>query len=110
MLTLSLKFGMESGLPTGSIMKYNFLLTLFLLVKLAWREVKSSTIVKCFKHAEILNDCLNVHALSEEDPFQDIDETIAIGSLISTTMGTRCDTCSAEEYVNGDNDLAVAMC
>ena len=62
-----------------------------------------------FKHAEILNDGLNVHALSEEDPFQDIDETIAIGLLISTTMGTRRDTCSAEEYVNADNDLAVCV-
>ena len=34
MQTLSLNFCMETGLPTGSIMKYNFLLTLFLLVKL----------------------------------------------------------------------------
>ena len=29
-----------------------------------------------------------------------------MGSLISTTMGT-CDTCSEEEYVHGDDDLAV---
>ena len=50
-----------------------------------------------------------MHALSEEDPFHDIDETIAIGSLISTTMGTRRDTYSAEEYVNGNNDLAVCV-
>ena len=78
-------------------------------VALAWREVKSSTVVKCFKHAGILNDGLNVHALNEEYPFQDIDETIAVGSLISTTMGTRRDTCSAEEYVNDDNDLAVCV-
>ena len=78
-------------------------------VALAWREVKSSTIVKCFKHAGVLNDGSNVHALSEEDPFQDIDETITIGSLISTTMGTGRDACSAEEYVNGDNDLAVCV-
>ena len=62
--------------------------------------------MKCFKHARILNDGLNnVHALSE-DPFQDIDETITMGSLISTKMGTH-DTCSEEEYVYGDDDLPV---
>ena len=77
-------------------------------VALAWREVKSTTIVKCFKHAGILNDGLNVHALSEEDPFQDIDEIITMGSLISTTMGT-CDTCSEEEYVHGDDDLLYVL-
>ena len=78
-------------------------------VALAWREVKSSTIVKCFKHAGIFNDGLNVHALSEENHFQDVDETIAIGSLISTTMESRRDTCSVEEYRNCDNDLAVCV-
>ena len=77
-------------------------------VALAWRKVKSTIIVKCFKHAGILNDGFNVHALIEGDPFQDIDEAIAMGSLISTTMGTR-DTCSVEEYVNGDDDLAVCV-
>ena len=77
-------------------------------VALAWREVNSTTIVKCFKHVGILNDGLNFHALSEEDPFQDIDETITMGSLISTTMGT-CDTCSEEEYVHGDDDLLYVL-
>ena len=37
----------------------------------------------------------------KEDPFLDADETISLGSLISTAMGS-VDSCSVEEYVNGD--------
>ena len=42
MQSLNLKFFMETGLPTGSIMKYNFLLTLLLLEKLTLSFVSNA--------------------------------------------------------------------
>ena len=77
-------------------------------VALSWREVKSTTIQKCFRNAGILNTDLDVIALDEEDPFQNIDEDIEMSSLISRTMGT-LHQCSVEEYVNGDNSLSVCV-
>ena len=71
-------------------------------VALAWREVKEITITKSFKNAGILNDNSDVVEVTSEDPFQDIDERMSLGSLISTAMGS-LDSCSVEEYVQGDN-------
>ena len=83
-------------------------LTAIRWVALAWREVKSTTIQKCFRHAGVLTTDLLINALDEEDPFQDIDEDVGISSLISRTMGT-LHQCSVEEYVNGDNSLSVCV-
>ena len=81
-------------------------LTAIRWVALAWREVKSTTMQKCFRNAGILNTDLDVVARDEEDPFQNIDEDVEMSSLISRTMGT-LHQCSVEEYVNGDNSLSV---
>ena len=43
-------------------------------VALAWREVKSTTIQKCFRNAGVLSTNFQISALDEEDPFQDIEE------------------------------------
>ena len=40
--------------------------------------------------------------MTSEDPFQDVDKQMSLGSLISTAMGS-LDSCSVEEYVQGDN-------
>ena len=84
------------------------ILTAIQWVALAWREVKSTTIQKCFRNARALSTDLHISALDKEDPFQDIDEDLDMGSLISGTMGT-LDQCSVEEYVNGDNSLSVCV-
>ena len=84
-------------------------LTAIRWVALAWREVKSVTIQKCFRNAGVLNtDLDDIIALDEEDPFQSIDEDVEMCSLISRTMGT-LHQCSVEEYVNGDNSLSVCV-
>ena len=77
-------------------------------VALAWKEVKESTIIKCFKTAGILNDTFDIQEriCTSEDPFEDIDETISLTPLISAAMGT-IDACSTSEYINGDNELPV---
>ena len=54
---------------------------------LAWREVKTTTITKCFKKAGILKENLDVLEVRSDDPFLDVDET-SFGSLISTAMGS----------------------
>ena len=38
-------------------------------VAFAWKEVKATTITKCFKKAGILNDNLDVLEVSSDDPF-----------------------------------------
>ena len=88
------------------ISSINFLVAIRWVAK-AWGDVKPTTMVKCFKNAGILAG-LDVHMLSAEDPFQDIDRDLAIGSLIATAMGSS-DQCSAVDYIKGDNDLAVCV-
>ena len=51
-------------------------LTAIRWVALAWREVKSTTIQKCFRNAGVLSTDLHISALDEEDSFQDIDEIL----------------------------------
>lgn len=77
-------------------------------VALAWKEVKESTIIKCFKTAGILNDTFDIQdrICTSEDPFEDIDETISLTPLLSAAMGT-IGACSMSEYINGDNELPV---
>ena len=77
-------------------------------VALGWKEVKESTIIKCFKTAGILNDTFDIQEriCTSEDPFEDIDETISLTPLISAAMGT-IGACSMSEYISGDNELPV---
>ena len=70
-------------------------------VAFAWRKIKATTITKCFQKAGILNENAGVLEVMTEDPFLDADETLSLGSLLSTAMGC-VDSCSVEEYVNGD--------
>ena len=73
-----------------------------------WKEVKATTITKCFKKAGILNDNLDVLEVSTDDPFLDVDENLTLDSLISTSMGS-LETCSVDQYVNGDDNLQVCI-
>ena len=58
-------------------------------VALAWREVKASTIQKCFKHAGILHTDLEVQTLgADDDPFLEADGALELSSLISRTKET----------------------
>ena len=63
---------------------------------------------KCFRTAEILNDNLEVVELTSNDPFLGADEATSLESLISILMGTG-DSCSVDQYVNGDNNLEVCV-
>ena len=70
-------------------------------VTLAWRKVRATTITKCFQKAGILIENAGVLEVMTEDPFLGADENMSLGSLISTAMGS-VNSCSVEEYVNGD--------
>lgn len=72
----------------------------------AWSEVKTDTIIKCFKTAGILTSELDVVStcVNDDDPFTDIDE---LNQLIEKTVGT--DSCPANDYISGDGDLPVCM-
>ena len=67
--------------------------------------MKASTIKKYFRKAGVLRDDFDVQAVSEEDPFVDIDDTAQLGSLIHSAIGGS--SCSAEEYVTGEDALPV---
>ena len=77
-------------------------------VALAWKEVKESTIIKCFKAGGILNDTFDIQEriCTSEDAFEDVDETISLTPLISAAVGT-IDACSTSKYIYGDNELPV---
>ena len=77
-------------------------------VALSWREVKVSTIQKCFRNAGVLESDLEVREISDEDPFLDVDGTDELSSLISSAMGD-LDHCSVEEYIDGDFSLPVCV-
>ena len=77
-------------------------------VALAWKEFKVTTITKCFKKAGILHDNLDVLEVSSDNPFLDVDETVSLGSLISTAMGSLV-SCSIDQYVNSDDNLQVCV-
>ena len=46
--------------------------------------------------------------MSSDDPFIDVDETVSLGSLIPTAMGS-LESCSVDQYVNGDDNLQVCV-
>ena len=62
---------------------------------------KSNYYYQVLSKAGNLNENAGVLEVMTEDPFLDADETMSLGSLISTAMGS-VDSCSVEEYVNGD--------
>ena len=68
--------------------------------------MKASTIKKRFRKVGVLRDDFEVQVVNEEeDPFVDIDNTLQLGSLIHSAMGGS--SCSAEEYVTGEDALPV---
>lgn len=73
-------------------------MTAIRLVALGWREVKASTIKKCFRKAGAFRNDFEVQVVSEEeDPLVDIDDKVQLGSLIQSAMGES--SCSSEEYI-----------
>ena len=64
---------------------------------------ETRNIMKCFRNGGVLDSDLCVSSM--DDPFQDIDVTVEMSTLISSAMGgaNNANNCSADEYVNGDN-------
>ena len=77
-------------------------------VALARRDVKGTTIIRCFRKAGILSDTLDIQGCidASEDPFQDVDKAASLAPLVQAAMGTQ-DACSVSDYVNGDSKLPV---
>ena len=73
---------------------------------MAWSQVEEETVRKCFRKAGVLNSDMAVVERDEDDPFAEADECVALQSLTDKTMSENT-ACPLEEYVNGDEDLAV---
>ena len=77
----------ECDLATDVVKSVNILVALR-WVALAWNEVKSDTITKCFRKAGVLNDVLEVVGLDHAgadgsvDPCADIDEDLELQNPI----------------------------
>ena len=85
----------------------NVLLAIRWIAK-AWDSVREETIKKCFRKAGVVGDDGRVPSRQEEDPFADLDDDEdsdqEIGALVTEVMGNG-EQCSADEYINGDEDL-----
>ena len=73
----------------------------------AWKEVKAETVCKCFRKAGILDAGMEVVScdIGDEDPFADIDENDNLQGMITKVM-PESERCTAQEYINGDSELA----
>ena len=99
----------DAAATAADVTKSVNVLTALIWVAIAWREVKSITVQKCFRRAGILDPNLDIQMLCEdEDPFQDIDIQAGMSSLISCSMGT-LSHCSVDEYIDGDNFLPTCV-
>ena len=101
----------ECDLATDVVKSVNILVALR-WVALAWNEVKSDTITKCFRKAGVLNDVLEVVGLDHAgadgsvDPFADIDENLELQHVIEQTG---CESYTPQEFISGDDDLPVCV-
>ena len=78
-------------------------------VALAWSQVTTETITKCFKKAGILDmglDVVNRGIEDDSDPFLEADERMELESLIEKTGDGGC---TVDEFLNGDSDLPVCV-
>jgi len=70
--------------------------------------VKESTICKCFKLAGILDKDYDVALPSYNvDPFLEADVQMELDGLMERVVTG--ESCSVEEYIEGDDSLAVCM-
>ena len=69
--------------------------------------IEAETISKCFRTAGILDSSMDTVTRDEEDPFLAADE-LALQDLMKKTMNGQ-DSCTLEEYVNGEDSIPVCM-
>ena len=98
---------------TSDVIKSVNILIAIRWVAQAWRMVKSETISKCFRKAGVLDTSMEVVTCGleedDEDPFLTSDDAYSeLQALIDKTM-TAQEKCAVDEYVNGDDDLAVCV-
>ena len=94
---------------TASDVKSVNLLMAIRWVARAWNTVSPDTISKCFRKAGVLDSGMGVvnRGLEEEfDPFDDLDADHQVRDLISRTMPAE-DSCTVEEYINGEDCVPV---
>ena len=75
-------------------------------VALAWSKVQEETIRKYFHKAGIRDSDMAIVERDVGDPFAEADERVALQGLIDKTMSEN-ETCPLQDYVNGEEDLAV---
>ena len=101
----------DTAISATEVTKSVNVLTAIRWVALAWKEVNITTIQKCFKSAGILcHTDFEVQTIPnvDDDPFQDVDGTLELSSLISHAMGD-LDQCSVQEYTEGETSLPVCV-
>ena len=84
-------------------MEYVNILVAIQLVALAWSKVKESTI-RCFKSAVVLDKDYDV-ASHDVDPFLEADAQMELEGLMERAVPV--ERCSVQEYIEGDDSLAV---
>ena len=76
-------------------------------VELTWSRVNKSTIHKLFKSSGVLDKDYDVVALPlhDADPFLEADVQMELEGLMDRVVPG--DRCSVDEYIEGDDSLAV---
>ena len=105
----------ECDSATEVIKTANILITLRWVAQ-AWAKVKAETNKKRFRRAGVLNDDMSAVSCgtAEEDPFLDLDassDVDASSELIQQLLDLAMpgNSCTIEDYVNGDNDLPICI-
>ena len=80
----------------------------------AWEAVRPEKIKKCFRKAGILDKKFVVMSHeNEEDPFEDLESSHSDSSELEDpvvhTVPAEVARCSADEYINGDGELAICL-
>ena len=70
----------------------------------SWDAVKKETIINCVRKSGVIGSVVG-HSCEDHDPFDDVDAQEELDTLVCPLAAS----CPVDEYINGDNDVAICV-